>query len=572
MLFRSSSPGSVTTVGAQSYTGAVTLNSDTRLSTSNSPIVFFDSIDSYSFGGPRSLSVNAGTGPVGFGGSIGAVAALNNLEVIANGGIFVRPPLNNLNTSVSTVGSQNYTGPFTFNSGEAISTAGSIGNLALNASGLISVDGRMSVLGTTNLSAGNGNINMSNVGNDFNGSVSVSSGSNVTIVAANALLLGGVSAAGDVSISTRTGNLKVTQNISTTSTSNSAIILNAGVDSLVGDINGGNIILDGNATISTGSGGRASLYTGGVASSVDLSRLIGSEASRIRYFSDESSTTFSSPLGSGIYVLYREQAPVVPTVTTIAPIWVPPPVTVLAAPTPVTLEVAPPPPQAAPPVEVAPVGGLGPPIGSPPQQTGPQSSGGPVAQPVPEGPPPSQANGAGASPPPTTDQAAPVAAAPPPVAPAPTQVVAAAGAGGPTPTGQVTPAPAGPIPVAVSGAPAIAPPNTPGPVVPAPAQAPVAVANPAAAATTVVAPAPASPVGSTKPQTPKDSADQGDKLLANAEPPAPPKPAPQAKRTTQAPQSVNIGLVNVQQGVPARATTNPMSERRFSESGNRANW
>jgi hypothetical protein len=88
----------------------------------------------------------------------------------------------------------------------------------------------------------------------------------------------------------------------------------------------------------------------------------------------------------------------------------------------------------------------------------------------------------------------------------------------------------------------------------------------------VVAPAPASPVGSTKPQTPKDSADQGDKLLANAEPPAPPKPAPQAKRTTQAPQSVNIGLVNVQQGVPARATTNPMSERRFSESGNRANW
>jgi hypothetical protein len=120
----------------------------------------------------------------------------------------------------------------------------------------------------------------------------------------------GVNATGSVSITTLSGNLVVSQNITTTDTSANAIVLNAGVDGVAGNATGGDIVLNG-AAITVGSGGRASFYTGSVAGTTALAASIGSSSGRFRYNSDENSTNFNLAIGTGSYVIYREQ----PTVT-----------------------------------------------------------------------------------------------------------------------------------------------------------------------------------------------------------------------------------------------------------------
>lgn len=60
-----------------------------------------------------------------------------------------------------------------------------------------------------------------------------------------------------------------------------------------------------------GNGGRVTLYSGSITGSATLVNLLGSGSGKFRYNSDESTTNYTAPLGSGIFAIFREQ----PTLT-----------------------------------------------------------------------------------------------------------------------------------------------------------------------------------------------------------------------------------------------------------------
>ena len=120
----------------------------------------------------------------------------------------------------------------------------------------------------------------------------------------------GIQATGDVSIATRSGNLTLAQDITTTASGSSAIVLNAGSTTAAGTASGGNLVVSGSPSLTTGAGGRATLYSGSVTGSTGLTALVGSGSGRFRYNSNASSTgynTGTAALGSGLYAIYRER-------------------------------------------------------------------------------------------------------------------------------------------------------------------------------------------------------------------------------------------------------------------------
>ena len=102
-------------------------------------------------------------------------------------------------------------------------------------------------------------------------------------------------------------DITVGANLTTSNSGNTAIVLNAGKNDASATSTGGDIIISGSPSISTGAGGRATFYTGSVSGSTGLTTLIGSGTGRFRYNSDESSTNYSTSLSSGKFAIYREQ-------------------------------------------------------------------------------------------------------------------------------------------------------------------------------------------------------------------------------------------------------------------------
>lgn len=198
--------------------------------------------------------------------------------------------------------------------GSVVKTTGS-GEVALTASsGNIAGTGCVISGGiTTLIGAAASNMTLTNTSNDFTGAVTVVSGNDVSIYDANAMTLGSVSVNGVLDIATLTNDLTLTGAISTADATASAIKLNAGKDTVAGTSTGGNIIVSG-GSVTTGAGGRATLFSGSVSGSTGLTALIGSASGNFRYNSDETATNYTTALGTGKYAIYREQ----PTVTTTA--------------------------------------------------------------------------------------------------------------------------------------------------------------------------------------------------------------------------------------------------------------
>lgn len=123
----------------------------------------------------------------------------------------------------------------------------------------------------------------------------------------------GINATGDVSIATQTGNLTIAENVVTTATSSTAMILNAGKSASTGGAVGtdisGNIIVNQGKTVSVGGNGIAQLMTGSLTGDTTAAGL--ASAGHFRYNSDEIETNYSTTLSSGINVIYREK----PTLT-----------------------------------------------------------------------------------------------------------------------------------------------------------------------------------------------------------------------------------------------------------------
>ncbi len=117
----------------------------------------------------------------------------------------------------------------------------------------------------------------------------------------------GVRSNGPVAISTNTGPLQIHAPVLSNDNSQDAIRLNAGESTNALLSSGGDIVFGPGASIETGTGGRATLYSGSVQASSSLANYIGLGTQRFRYGSDESTTNYSTALGVGRYVIYRER-------------------------------------------------------------------------------------------------------------------------------------------------------------------------------------------------------------------------------------------------------------------------
>jgi hypothetical protein len=122
----------------------------------------------------------------------------------------------------------------------------------------------------------------------------------------------GIYSSGDILIETGSGDINLTEPVSTTSSTTTAtgyagaIVLNAGKSAAVGTATGGDIKVSVNGAISAPNG-IAKLYSGKETSSTGLTTLFGGSAQK-RGNVDETTTTFSpvlSALGGTNSTLYR---------------------------------------------------------------------------------------------------------------------------------------------------------------------------------------------------------------------------------------------------------------------------
>ncbi|MFO7747384.1 MAG: MBG domain-containing protein [Orrella sp.] len=165
---------------------------------------------------------------------------------------------------------------------------------------------------------GSADVSLTNIGNDIGviaGGSSPSRMGSLTLVNKGPLEIGavnptGIYSSGDVRIETLVGDILLAQNINTTSTSSTAVVLNAGKSANAGTAAGGNIVVSGTPSMTVGSGGRATLYSGSIGDSIGLSKMVGEQSGQYRYNADEWTDFTASnwtDLGAGSYGVFREQ-------------------------------------------------------------------------------------------------------------------------------------------------------------------------------------------------------------------------------------------------------------------------
>lgn len=210
-------------------------------------------------------------------------------------------------------------GPIEVNGG-AISITGALtatnNDITLNATGAVTQTAAI----TANKLAlnGTGTFTLNNTGNNIATIAGGSSGTRLGSLsftdASGGLTIGtvgsnnGVFASGTVLVETLVGNLTLSQSISTTNTTSTAVTLNAEKNAAIGISTGGNIIVSGSPTITTGSSGIVRLFSGFEAYSPGLTALAGGQAN-VRNNADETTTTYSPALaGNNTYAIYRAGA------------------------------------------------------------------------------------------------------------------------------------------------------------------------------------------------------------------------------------------------------------------------
>ena len=236
------------------------------------------------------------------------------------------------NASALTIGSATtVAGPVTLFGG-ALAINGALtatsNTINLNATGAVT---QTAALTASNLVlGGSGTFTLNNVNNNV---TTIAAGDNTTRVgnisltdASGGLTIGtvgnttGIQSTGTVLVETLVGDLTLSGNITTTNTTASAITLNAGKSTAIGTTTGGNILVTGTPTVTTGTGGIAKLFSGSDAGSTGLTTLVGG-ASNTRDGVDETTTSFSPVLTANTnYALYRNAFQIVtPNITSFTP-------------------------------------------------------------------------------------------------------------------------------------------------------------------------------------------------------------------------------------------------------------
>jgi len=164
----------ITTNSTQTYTGATTVSANNTFTTTNSNLIFGNTLDSAS-STARNLTASVGTGVVQFSGEVGGTQALGAISItggldldanITSASSLSVSSTSNLGANVTTSGTQTYTGTATLSSdstltGSTVNFGGQIigGSNALTITGNFDLDGaasgitNLSVSGTSNLGA-----------------------------------------------------------------------------------------------------------------------------------------------------------------------------------------------------------------------------------------------------------------------------------------------------------------------------------------------------------------------------------------------------------------------------------
>jgi len=287
-------------------------------------------------------ATNAGTILINGQGGSGPNASHSNNNSYAAGiriDVDQTSPIQSVNGNITLNGTSGYSGrgsgiiigsPITSTNGKVIlkglqsleGTTNLNGNIEINASisavGGITLESPGEVTQTTAITGenlgllGTGTFTLTNTSNNVNEIAGGSSGSRIGALSyfdADDLTIGtinptGIYSSGDIKIETGTGDINLTEDISTSSTSSDAIILNAGKSSSAGTTTGGDIIVSGSPILSYGSGGRAKLFSGSESASTGLTTLVGG-ASNIRMGFDETSTISPALTDDNAYAIYR---------------------------------------------------------------------------------------------------------------------------------------------------------------------------------------------------------------------------------------------------------------------------
>ncbi|MEY4732615.1 MAG: hypothetical protein RLZZ464_681, partial [Pseudomonadota bacterium] len=287
------------------------------------------------------LTLNRGAGNVTF---IADNFSASTFNLTTTGDVTVKPYLASFSSAFSlnsislggapsslTIGKSGNTAAITIDT--ATSVAGPIsiygGNITLNA-GLTATgnntitlqgsgattDGASGFVSASNLLlSGSGSVTLDNSTSNAVDTLAATGGTALTYLNSGALTLGavgatnGISASGAINIGTKTGDLTVAQNVSTSNTTATAMVLNADIAAAIGSSTGGNLIFSGSPTVSVGSGGTAKLYTGSISGSTGLSGLtdLAFGSGRFRYNSDETTTSYTTALTAGLNAIFREQ-------------------------------------------------------------------------------------------------------------------------------------------------------------------------------------------------------------------------------------------------------------------------
>ncbi|MFM7089439.1 MAG: beta strand repeat-containing protein, partial [Bacteroidota bacterium] len=272
--------------------------------------VLFDDVSTSKVGTTGSFKLE----PKSTDNSFSAATTLRNLDISTVSAFTVGKAGN---TSALTISSAlTAAAPMTFH-GAAVTIGGALtatnNTINLHATGAVT---QTAAITASNLGLhGTGTFTLNNTGNNVStlagGESSTRLGSLSFTDASGGLTIGtvgtksGIYASGTVLVETLAGDLTIAQNISTTNTTSSAIIANAGKSAAIGWLTGGDIKISGSPAINMGTGGIAKLFSGFDLNSTGLTTLVGGE-SNVRVNADETTTTFAPVLAANkLHAIYR---------------------------------------------------------------------------------------------------------------------------------------------------------------------------------------------------------------------------------------------------------------------------